>query len=183
VDLYRYDKAWELEVAEAISWFSNHIAGPKVVLIDLRKPGDFVENNIPGSYNMPLQSLNSATSSPFFDAAVLERQWKELDTMFSSDRISAYDLLDKCVAVVCYVGDTARVATSVLRAKGITASSINGGFRAMSTQLPPLETRSRPSVQDWSKTPDVTMLEVRADSVSPVAGDRTFALLTRRLVD
>jgi rhodanese-related sulfurtransferase len=94
------------------------------VLIDLRKPGDFIASQIPGSYNLPLQSLNASTASPFFDAAVLEKQWTELDAMFSQNTLNAYDLAGKNIGVLCYDGDTARVATSVLRAKGIAASSI-----------------------------------------------------------
>jgi rhodanese-related sulfurtransferase len=177
VDLYRYDEAWELEATEAISWLSEHTAAPKVALIDLRKPDDYAANNISGSYNMPLQSLSSGSPSPFFDAAILERQWNELETMFSPDRIGAYDLSGKNVAVICYTGDTARVATSVLRAKGLSASSIKGGFRAVTTQLPPLQVqaRGRTYFQEWSKAcgPDVTIRETRADSVSPFAADRT----------
>ena len=33
--------------------------------------------------------------------------------------------------VICYNGDTARVATSVLRAKGIEADSLRGGYQAL----------------------------------------------------
>lgn len=35
------------------------------------------------------------------------------------------------VLVICYNGDTARVATSVLRAKGIEADSLRGGYQAL----------------------------------------------------
>jgi rhodanese-related sulfurtransferase len=35
------------------------------------------------------------------------------------------------VLVICYHGDTARVATSVLRAKGIEADSLRGGYQAL----------------------------------------------------
>ena len=33
--------------------------------------------------------------------------------------------------VLCYGGDTSRVATSVLRAKGVDAVSVGGGFQAL----------------------------------------------------
>jgi hypothetical protein len=72
--------------------------------------------------------------------------------MLSPNTISAYELTGKNVGVICYDGDTARIATSVLRSKGITASSIKGGFCALTTQLPNLQTTSRVSFQQWSGT-------------------------------
>lgn len=169
MDLYRYDEAWELQPTQAISQFSDDDAQkPDTVLIDLRKPEDFITSNIPGSYNLPIQSLNSTTSSPFFDATVLERQWKELDALLSHNTISAYDLSGKNVGVICYGGDTARVATSILRAKGITASSIKGGFRALAEELPQLQTDNRLSFQQWRKSPGTTSPELRADPLSLV---------------
>lgn len=164
MDLYRYDEAWELQPAEAIAQYSSPDTNvASTVLIDLRKPDDFVANNIPGSYNLPIQSLNSSTSNPFFDATILERQWKELDAMLSHNTISAYDLSGKNVGVICYDGDTARVATSVLRAKGISASSIKGGFRALVVNLPHLQTQAPVSFQHWSKTPSLTTQELEAE--------------------
>ena len=171
MDLYRYDEAWELQPLEAISQYSkNDSKTASTVLIDLRKPDDFIANNIPGSYNLPIQSLNSSTSSPFFDATILERQWKELDAMLSHNTISAYDLAGKNVGVICYDGDTARVATSVLRAKNIAASSIKGGFRALVAQLPHLQTQTPISFEQWSKKPDATSREVEAAPLSSDGG-------------
>lgn len=118
-------------------------------------------SNVPGSYNLPLQSLTVATLSPFFDANVLERQWKELDAMLSMNTISAYDLSGKNVGVICYGGDTARVATSVLRARGITASSIKGGFRALTEELPQLQRKTRQSFHQWSKSPGTASPEAQ----------------------
>lgn len=40
-------------------------------------------------------------------------------------------MLGKRILVLCYDGDSARVATSVLRAKGYEADSIRGGFKAL----------------------------------------------------
>jgi rhodanese-related sulfurtransferase len=150
VDLYRYDEAWELQPTEAIAQYSrNDSTASSTVLIDLRKPEDFISSHIPGSYNLPLQSLNRTTPNPFFDADVLETQWREINSMLSPNTISAYDLTGKNVGVICYHGDTARVATSVLRAKGIIASSIKGGFCALTTQLPNLQITSRVPFQQW----------------------------------
>ncbi|KAF2826886.1 cysteine synthase-like protein B [Ophiobolus disseminans] len=166
VDLYRYDEAWELQPLEAISQYSStDLKTSSTVVIDLRKPDDFIANNIPGSYNLPIQSLTSSTSSPFFDATILEGQWKELNAMLSHNTISAYDLSGKNVAVICYDGDTARVATSVLRAKGITACSIKGGFSALVAQLPHLQMKRAVSFQQWSKTSEVTIQAIEAEPI------------------
>lgn len=178
MDLYRYDEAWELEPAETISQYSkNDDISSETVLIDLRKPDDFISNSIPGSYNLPLQSLSSSTPSPFFDATTLEQQWKELDGMLSMNTISAYDLAGKNVGVICYNGDTARAATSVLRAKGITASSIKGGFQALTKQLPSLQRTSRVSFQQWLESSDASDSELEADLASPKISQRHEVLV------
>ena len=172
VDLYRYDEAWELEPSSALSNFASSTHGAEAVLLDLRKPEDFIMSHIPGSYNLPLQSSNAKTPSPFSDAAVLEKQWKELEATFTLDRINAHDLSGKDVYILCYNGDTARVATSVLRAKGISASSLKGGIAAVRRDLPQLQMAERGRVlvqQDWMKTPELVAKELRADSLSPAA--------------
>lgn len=166
MDLYRYDESWELDAAAVISLYSKDSqAMPWTVLIDLRKPKDFVANNIPASYNLPIQSLTSSTPSPFFDATTLERQWKELDEMLSQNTIHAYDLADNEVLVICYDGDVARVATSVLRHRGIAASSVKGGFRALITQIPHLQVKDPVSFQPGSKIPVETTVEITADAI------------------
>ncbi|KAG9193674.1 cysteine synthase [Alternaria panax] len=171
VDLYRYDEAWELTPIQALSQFADAIeerAG--AVLLDLRKPEDFVTSHIPGSFNLPLQSLNASTLNPFADATVLEKQWRELEATFTPERINAHELAGKSVYIVCYGGDTARVATSVLRAKAISASSVKGGITALRQELPHLqmtERRRRSVHQDWLKTPKVATKELRADALSP----------------
>ena len=54
----------------------------------------------------------------------------ELEQIFREARLVS-DLGSHHVLVVCYDGDTARVATSVLRAKGLEADSVRGGFHAL----------------------------------------------------
>ena len=61
---------------------------------------------------------------------MLEAQWLELETMFRNETALAR-LQGHHVLVICYNGDTARVATSVLRAKGIEADSLRGGYQAL----------------------------------------------------
>lgn len=166
MDLYRYDEAWELQPKEALSHFADDTTlKPNTILIDLRTPLDFVACQIPGAYNLPLQSVKSSSPSPFSEAAVLESQWRDLEAMFTSDRINAYDLSGKTVCMICYNGDTARVATSVLRAKGIVAVSIRGGYAALKSVYSELQRgqEGRGAVQEWSKTRAVLVNELRTD--------------------
>ena len=105
-----------------------------VILIDLRPETDFA-CHLPDAVNVPLSSLSRTSSSPFADANVLERQWLELENVFQPGGTSAAALpmrllQDRRVVVVCFDGDTSRVATSVLRAKGVEAFSIRHGIRA-----------------------------------------------------
>lgn len=100
--------------------------------------------------------MTRGAPSPFFDSATLERQWRELEAFFgaqvercsfASQEANGNDddqegedgkapLRDRRALVVCYNGDTARVATSVLRAKGVEAESIKGGAAAVAEWWP-----------------------------------------------
>lgn len=99
-------------------------------MLDLRTAADFSTWHLPGSVNIPLQSLDFHTPKPFSDPQTLEAQWSELETLFSEEKVISQ--LKGChVLVICYNGDTARVATSVLRAKGVEADSLRGGYQAL----------------------------------------------------
>lgn len=99
-------------------------------VLDLRQSADFQAWHLPESINVPLSSVGLHTKSPFSDPAVLEAQWVELEQIFGNERLIS-DLGSHHLLVVCYDGDTARVATSVLRAKGLDADSVRGGHRAL----------------------------------------------------
>ncbi|KAJ5966472.1 hypothetical protein N7481_013186 [Penicillium waksmanii] len=141
VDLHRYDEAWErdaLEVLPEVYGSPRSLAEtplreitlkPQHRVIDLRKATDFGEWHLPESINLPLNSAGPHTPSPFSDPTVLEAQWVELEQIFHDRLVS--DLGSHHVVVVCYDGDTARVATSVLRARNIEADSVRGGYRAL----------------------------------------------------
>jgi rhodanese-related sulfurtransferase len=139
VDLYRYDKAWELSPSIALSNLYVEIVGPAQclspwIIIDLRNTADFETGHLPDALNLPLQSLAAGNSSPFYDSHVLEEQWRELESLFETANMDFYSYLQdlensSCsVMLICYDGDTSRVATSVFRAKNIQASSIRGGM-------------------------------------------------------
>jgi rhodanese-related sulfurtransferase len=142
VDLHRYDESWEREALEVLPHFygssrplaqsllSEIVLQPQNRVLDLRQAGDFHAWHLPGSLNVPLSSVGPHTPSPFSDPALLEAQWVELEKIFKDD-VLVSDLGRHHVLVVCYDGDSARVATSVLRAKGVEADSVRGGHRAL----------------------------------------------------
>lgn len=171
VDLHRYDEAWELEPSDTRAVYSNEDLRIKSCIIDLRRKEDFASNNIPGSLNIPLQSLESTTQSPFFDAGLLEAQWKELESTFTQEILNSHNLQVKEVCIICYNGDTARLAASVVRAKGVAAYSIKGGFAALQSELSSIRSteRGRHPMQQRSKIAEILVKELRADSLSPDA--------------
>ena len=142
VDLYRYDESWErspvvlfTQYYEPPRCFSPDLLSGMVLrhlccVLDLRTAADFATWNLPGSVNIPLHSLDSHTPKPFTEPGVLEAQWLELEALYSNEgglsKLNAHHVL-----VICYNGDTARIATSVLRAKGIEADSLRGGYQAL----------------------------------------------------
>jgi rhodanese-related sulfurtransferase len=145
VDLYRYDESWErspvvlftqfYEIPSTIppqGFLSSIVLRPQRYVIDLRTASDFDDWHLPGSVNLPLQSLDSCTMCPFSNSAVLEAQWHELEALFTDAKVVA-PLHEQHinVLVICYTGNTARVATSVLRAKGIEADNLRGGYKAL----------------------------------------------------
>lgn len=99
------------------------------VLLDLRMRSDFDTWHLPFSQSLHLRSLDAGTANPFEDAATLEKQWLELDALFRPDSERVAELQGKHVLAICYDGDTSRVATSVLRSKGVDACNLKGGLR------------------------------------------------------
>lgn len=147
----------------ALSQFVDSLSATGAALLDLRKPDDFAASHVPGAYNLPLRSSSASSPSPFSEASVLESQWKELEATFTPDRINAHDLVGKDVYVMCYGGDTARVATSVLRARGIAASSVRGGYSALRKEIPHLQMSEQGGTllkQDWLSISDVGTQDV-----------------------
>lgn len=105
------------------------VLAPKadVFIIDLRQSQDFASYSLPGSINLPV--AQASATSPFFDTAVMTSLWTQLEKIFSNSDENFINLTrDKRVLVLCYNGDSARVATSILRAKGYVADSAKGGF-------------------------------------------------------
>ncbi|CAM1502380.1 Fc.00g043640.m01.CDS01 [Cosmosporella sp. VM-42] len=158
VDLHRYDEKWEKEALDAfraffevekqmmdgvVRFISNlgatknsgleDLIRPKAdtAIIDLRQPDDFEHFHLPGSFNLTF--VRQTTSSPFSDPAILKSLWQRLEVSFKAPSQELQSLIqDKRILLLCYDGDSSRVATSILRAKGYEADSIRGGFKALS---------------------------------------------------
>ncbi|KAI5865201.1 tryptophan synthase beta subunit-like PLP-dependent enzyme [Durotheca rogersii] len=155
VDLYRYDDAWEKEAAVIILQYFNvnptwargellrtsqlAIGGTNAgvlalkdgkTIVDLRNRVNFEKFNIPGSVSLPL--VEPSSPSPFAQPAVLEALWLKLEDSFTAIQDGKLsEMRGKQILVLCYDGDSSRVATSILRAKGYEADSVRGGFMAL----------------------------------------------------
>ncbi|OAA45636.1 Pyridoxal phosphate-dependent enzyme, beta subunit [Metarhizium rileyi] len=128
-------------------------ARPNTQVLDFRRADDFDAFHLPNSVNLALETLRNGAArgspfaSPVDDCTMLEELWLELESLFTSRDTdgkrnpSAEALItilkNKKVLTICYDGDSARVANSVLRHRGIQANSISGGVSALSkVQLP-----------------------------------------------
>ncbi|CEJ82363.1 hypothetical protein VHEMI02433 [[Torrubiella] hemipterigena] len=153
VDCHRYDERWERDPVEALGAYydvATDLIGDLVsiaaklpsadlqmiplktdsCIIDFRQEADFAAFSLPKSINMPYVTKDAP--NPFVDPEALSTLWKRLEETFLSppEEIAAA-IKDKRVLFLCYDGDSARVATSVLRAKGIEADNVRGGFKAL----------------------------------------------------
>ena len=136
-------------------------AKPDTQILDFRRSSDFDAFHLPNSVNIPLETLKAGAGSgspfadPVGDCSMLENLWLELDALFtvktksggrnpSAEALMAI-LRGKKVLTMCYDGDSARVANSVLRASGVVADSIKGGYAALSGLQLPVNDASHPT--------------------------------------
>ncbi|PHH62157.1 hypothetical protein CDD81_7531 [Ophiocordyceps australis] len=157
VDTYRYDEKWERDASEALNDFfgldkaiindvlrhtpqlvfanNSELQGliesqPGTTILDLRQAADFAHFRLPCSVNLAF--VHRDTAGPFSDPKVLKDLWQRLDGTFKHPSDDLRNLISgKRILVLCYDGDSSRVATSVLRARGFEADSIRGGFKAL----------------------------------------------------
>lgn len=150
---FTFDPASARDAAPCVAGDCAHelikalVAKPNTQVLDFRRAADFDAFHLPSSVNMPLRVLagGAARGSPFADpvgdCAMLEELWLELETLFTvqgkygARNPSAEALMTmlrgKRILTVCYDGDSARVANSVLRAKGVDSVSVGGGVAAL----------------------------------------------------
>lgn len=126
---------------------------PYALIFDLRSDSDFKAGHLLGAINLPLSSMKREAPSSIDDSSILEAQWKEIAAEFSVKcPLMALAEARTNVIVLCYQGDTSKVASSVLRAKNIEAYSVKGGHLWFLS----LRERSRilGSGQKYSVSPD-----------------------------
>ena len=142
VDLYRYDEAWERDAIAVINDFYPKSALRDVLvgapatrktdtaIIDLRQHVDFERFHLPGSTNVPF--VHSHQPSPFSDPVGLASLWTKLKQGFKLPDEGLNALLSqKRALLLCYDGDSSRVANSVLRQMEYHTESVRGGFKAL----------------------------------------------------
>lgn len=145
IDTHPYDAAWELEATAAAEWLHKTakfalsetlsekvVAVPDVKVVDIRAPADFAKEALFGAQNVPFDSVKAGIASPFDDVAVLEDQWTEMKELVGPEP-AGHELTEGGgpFLVVCYDGESSRVFTSILRARGAEVYSIKGGFPSL----------------------------------------------------
>ena len=125
-----HDSNKQTNMANDSELLQNAVPAPLPILLDFRCPSDFAANHISTAVNIPLRTLSKFDRSPYEDSNVLEAQWLELEAKFGGNQKEEnWRVFEgRSVVLICYSGDTARVATSVLRATGVEAISIRGGM-------------------------------------------------------
>ncbi|WYZ38249.1 hypothetical protein EsH8_III_000163 [Colletotrichum jinshuiense] len=174
VDLHRYDEAWEKDAEDVFMkipqtsivhtedaqlpstprYVDTSSASliprlPNTVIIDLRQSEDYEALHIPGSENVPI--VESKDWKPFSDASVLEKLWLKLEAAFDPTTKTGQMIQEdrqRPIVLLCYDGNSARVATSVLRAKGFEADSVRGGIDALNSWQQPLTPISKTMSKD-----------------------------------
>jgi len=117
------------EIERKGSLDSTHL--PSVNFLDLRSRPDFELSHVTGAYSSPLPNLAAKTKSPFDfeDVEALIDQWKELNLLIESPAASQWlSTIKHPLVVICYNGDTSRLLTAILRARGVEAYSFSNGM-------------------------------------------------------
>lgn len=129
-DKHRYDEAWELTRNEAQELCRK--VGSEIKVVDLRGPQKacqvFEDCAVQA---LDLDCLKDGESRcPFSDAHVLHQQWSSIEATLDDEENKFWrpSSSDGEVLVLCANGNTARVATSCMRARGIQAFSLFGGL-------------------------------------------------------
>ncbi|KAF2185756.1 cysteine synthase [Zopfia rhizophila CBS 207.26] len=106
-------------------------------VIDIRPVDAYASSHLSGAQNIPLPE----TKEDFLgDSDAVQRRWTELKDVFDEelwlwkdgkDDSACCEMERRPVLVVCTDGDSGRMATAQLRAKGCQAFCIEGGYRAL----------------------------------------------------
>jgi rhodanese-related sulfurtransferase len=152
-DLDKYDERWELTPEQTTKMLSheprtkrgllpcarpfcrrkpscNSSRPSKITLLDLRQKQDFDKEHTCGSLSSPLKQLTERTGDIFSDSNALRMHWANLKAKMI-DEAKRLGSKSSSLIVLCYDGETSRLAVSILRAQGYTAFSVFGGYPAL----------------------------------------------------
>ncbi|ERF76812.1 hypothetical protein EPUS_07992 [Endocarpon pusillum Z07020] len=132
-------------------------------LLDLRTSSSYARSHPPGATNFPLSSLMETSPSPFSDSNTLELQWRELESLCTPETLQLLE--GKTVVFIDYDGDTARVATSVFRARGVEAWSLRGGVKGLATETE-IETEMQMETEAEAETASLDGLKGKGPTAS-----------------
>jgi rhodanese-related sulfurtransferase len=102
----------------------------EAAILDLRQSKDYEAGHIRGSQSSPLKNLTEKTGDIFQDPNALPMHRTNLRVKFSEE-VDRLGSKTSPLFVLCYDGETSRLATSILRAAGYTRLSVSGGFSAL----------------------------------------------------
>jgi rhodanese-related sulfurtransferase len=102
-----------------------------VVIVDIRPREAYSKGHVHAALNI---ALSSAPDELYGDAQAVENRWHEMWESINGPlslwpQRSNKKLLE--VLVLCNNGDSGRMAVSILRAKGLEAFTIEGGYDAL----------------------------------------------------
>lgn len=97
------------------------------MVLDIRNHASFKSSHIPGSHNFDIGS--DSQPNPYKDPATLVMLFDTLNTRFAqTDPEYGPGLEDRFVIVLSRDGNVARLATSILRNRGVSAHYVVGGI-------------------------------------------------------
>ncbi|KAF2271446.1 tryptophan synthase beta subunit-like PLP-dependent enzyme [Westerdykella ornata] len=96
------------------------------MVLDLRPDSIFGTSHLRHSYNFPLPMIKDDL---FGDAKAVQQRWMQLNGLFNEE--SWLWTNKREMLVLCGDGDSSRMATAMLRAKGCEAYCVEGGFPAL----------------------------------------------------
>ncbi|KAF2257922.1 tryptophan synthase beta subunit-like PLP-dependent enzyme [Lojkania enalia] len=99
------------------------------LVLDLRQVGDFRKEHIRFSISSPLKDLGPQTGDIYSDPEAVFLFWSALKSKIEAEKERLGS--SRTILVLCYEGETSRLATSMLRGRGYEAFSVHGGFRAL----------------------------------------------------
>ncbi|KAK1826971.1 cysteine synthase [Podospora conica] len=99
------------------------------IIVDIRPRESYVRSHVRGAWNVPL----AVPPTDFFgDAKVVEQRWWEMRGAIDGPLWPGPDeMQERQVLVLCGNGELGRMGVAMLRARGVEAFSVEGGYDAL----------------------------------------------------